>query len=64
LKKETAEIVLGVIEPIRTRVDELLTDPAELQTLMNRGAQKAREAAAPTLDLVYERVGFPTNSRE
>lgn len=62
LKKETAEIVLGVIDPIRTRVNELLTDPAELQSLMNRGAQKAREAAAPTLDLVYERVGFPANS--
>jgi len=63
LKKETAEIVLGVIEPIRTRVHELLTDPTELQTLMNRGAQKARDAAAPTLDLVYERVGFTANSR-
>jgi tryptophanyl-tRNA synthetase len=61
LKKETAEIVLAVIEPIRIRVNELLTDPAELQTLMNRGAQKARDAAAPTLDLVYERVGFPAN---
>jgi len=63
LKKETAEIVLGVIEPIRTRANELLTDPAELESLMIKGAQKAREAAAPTLDLVYERVGFPTNSR-
>jgi tryptophanyl-tRNA synthetase len=63
LKKETAEIVLGVIEPIRTRVNELLMDPAELESLMNRGAQKAREVAAPTLDLVYERVGFPANPR-
>jgi tryptophanyl-tRNA synthetase len=63
LKKETAEIVLGVVEPIRTRVNELLTDPAELESLMNKGAQKAREAAAPTLDLVYERVGFPVNPR-
>jgi len=40
LKKETAEIVLGVVEPIRTRVNELLTDPAELESLMNKGAQK------------------------
>lgn len=63
LKKETAEIVLGVVEPIRIKVNELLTDPAELESLMNKGAQKAREAAAPTLDLVYERVGFPANSR-
>ncbi len=63
LKKETAEIVLGVVDPIRTRVNELLTDPAELESLMNKGAQKAREAAAPTLELVYERVGFPANPR-
>ncbi len=63
LKKDTAEIVLGVVEPIRTRVNELLTEPAELESLMNRGAQKAREAAEPTLDLVYERVGFPANPR-
>ncbi len=63
LKKETAEIVFGVVDPIRTRVNELLTDPAELESLMNKGAQKAREAAAPTLELVYERVGFPANPR-
>lgn len=63
LKKETAEIVLGVVEPIRTRVNELLTDPTELESLMNKGAHKAREAAEPTLDLVYERVGFPPNPR-
>lgn len=63
LKKQTAEIVLGAVEPIRTRVNELLTDPAELLSLMNKGAQKAREAAAPTLYLVYERVGFPVNPR-
>jgi len=63
LKRETADIVLGVVEPIRARVNELLTDPGELESLMNKGAQKAREAAAPTLDLVYARVGFPANSR-
>ena len=63
LKKETSEIVLAVIEPIRTRVNELLTDPAELESLMNKGAQKARDAAAPTLDLVYERIGFPASPR-
>jgi|TARA_B110000503_G_scaffold112564_1_gene168808 tryptophanyl-tRNA synthetase len=63
LKRDTSEIVLSVIQPIRTRVDELLTDPAELQSLMNKGAQKARDAAAPTLDLVYERIGFPASPR-
>jgi tryptophanyl-tRNA synthetase len=63
LKRDTSEIVLSVIQPIRTRVNELLTDPAELQSLMSKGAQKARDAAAPTLDLVYERIGFPASPR-
>lgn len=61
LKKETFEVVLSVIEPIRTRVNQLLTDPAELESLMNKGAQKARDAAEPTLNLVYDRIGFPAN---
>ena len=61
LKKETAEIVLGVVEPIRSQVNELLTDPAELESLMNKGAQKARSAAEPTLAAVYEKIGFPAN---
>jgi len=63
LKKETAEIVLGVVEPIRSQVNELLTDPAELESLMNKGAQKARLAAEPTLAAVYEKIGFPANLR-
>ena len=63
LKKETSEVVLSVIEPIRTRVNELLTDPAELESLMNKGAQKARDAAEPTLNLVYGRIGFPASPR-
>ena len=61
LKKKTFEVVLSVIEPIRTRVNQLLTDPAELESLMNKGAQKARDAAEPTLNLVYDRIGFPAN---
>ena len=63
LKKETSEVVLSVIEPIRTRVNELLIDPAELESLMNKGAQKARDAAEPTLNLVYDRIGFPASPR-
>ena len=63
LKKETSEVVRSVIEPIRTRVNELLIDPAELESLMNKGAQKARDAAEPTLNLVYDRIGFPASPR-
>jgi tryptophanyl-tRNA synthetase len=58
LKGDTAEIVLGVLAPIRDRVNELLGDRAELERLMSIGGEKARSAAQPTIDHVYERVGF------
>jgi len=58
LKKETAEIVVEAIRPIRDRTQDYLADRAELQRLMDLGASKAREAAAPTLAEVYDKVGF------
>ena len=58
LKKETAEIVVDAIRPMRARTHEFLDDPAELTRLMHVGADKARAAAAPTLAAVYSRVGF------
>jgi tryptophanyl-tRNA synthetase len=64
LKGETAEIVVETVAPIRTRVEELMSDPAELRRLMTIGAHRARETAAQTLDVVYERVGFVPMDRE
>ena len=58
LKKETAEIVVEFIQPIRTRVGELMNDQSELQSLMAIGARKARITARQTLSAVYEAVGF------
>lgn len=58
LKSDTAEIVHGTLAPIRDRVHELLQDRHELVRLMHLGAEKARTVAQPTIDLVYERVGF------
>jgi tryptophanyl-tRNA synthetase len=58
LKTDTAAIVLDVIGPIRTAVEEYLADPAELVRLMAFGADKARATAQVTLSKVYDRVGF------
>ncbi|QEO13606.1 tryptophan--tRNA ligase [Agromyces intestinalis] len=58
LKKELAEVVVGALEPIRTRTFELLDDPAELDRILAVGAEKAAERAERTLADVYERVGF------
>ncbi|MEY4425173.1 MAG: hypothetical protein RJB56_800 [Actinomycetota bacterium] len=60
LKTELAEVVVAAIEPIRNRAEELLSDPAELDRLLARGAAKANELAEHTLAKVYERIGFVT----
>lgn len=63
LKTEVGEVVLSVIEPIRTRANELLADPSELDRLLIKGASKAQELAEVTLATVYERVGFIAPAR-
>ena len=59
-KVDVAEAVIALLEPVRNRYGELRDDPAELQRLLARGADKAREASAPTLAAMYERMGFAT----
>jgi tryptophanyl-tRNA synthetase len=58
LKTELADVVVSHIEPIRNRAEELLSDPAELDRLLAKGAAKANELAEKTLAAVYERIGF------
>jgi tryptophanyl-tRNA synthetase len=58
LKKEVAEAVLETVVPFQSRVRELLDDPAELDSLLARGAARAREVSSRTLAQVYDRVGF------
>jgi tryptophanyl-tRNA synthetase len=58
LKGEVAEVVVGAIEPIRNRAEDLLSDPAELDRLLAKGAARANEQAEATLAAVYERIGF------
>jgi tryptophanyl-tRNA synthetase len=58
LKVAVADAVVERLEPIRKRTFELLEDPAELDRLLARGAEKARAVAAPVLADVYKKVGF------
>ena len=58
LKSETADAVIAYVTPIRQRVTELLDDPAELQAVLAKGADRARGAAGQTLARVYDRLGF------
>lgn len=58
LKKETAEVLVEWVAPFRDRTLELLDDPAELDRILARGAERAQEVAAATKDRVYEHVGL------
>src|SRR3954469_72095 len=58
LKKDTAEAVVEFVTPIKTRVDELLTDTTELEEILAAGARRANEVSAQTLQRVYDRLGF------
>src|ERR1700710_123660 len=58
LKKDTAEAVVEFVTPIKTRVDELLTEPTELESVLAAGARPAEDVAAKTVDRVYDRLGF------
>ena len=58
LKTELAEVVVAKLEPIRLRAQELMSDAAELDRLLAKGAQKANELAEKTLQQVHERIGF------
>jgi tryptophanyl-tRNA synthetase len=57
-KSDVAEAVVALLEPIQERYHALRGDPAELQRLLGVGAAKAAEASAPTLEAMYERMGF------
>jgi tryptophanyl-tRNA synthetase len=57
-KGDVADAVVALLEPIQERYAGLRGDPGELTRLLGVGAGKAREAAAPTLRSMYERMGF------
>ena len=57
-KTDVGEAVVTLLEPVRRRYDELRADSGELERLLARGADKAREASAPTLERMYELMGF------
>jgi tryptophanyl-tRNA synthetase len=57
-KSDVAEAVIALLEPIQSRFREIRTDEAELRRLLALGAEKASDVAQPTLETMYERMGF------
>jgi tryptophanyl-tRNA synthetase len=57
-KEGVAEAVVELLAPIQERYEALRADEGELRRMLAKGADKAREASAPTLETMYERMGF------
>ena len=49
LKVETAEIVNTELSPIKEKIDELMSDRTELEKILDKGAEKARDKASKTI---------------
>jgi tryptophanyl-tRNA synthetase len=58
LKKDLGEVFTEWVGPIRDRVKSYMDDPAELDKVLSRGAERARETAAETLTTVYDHLGL------
>jgi tryptophanyl-tRNA synthetase len=57
-KTDVADAVLSFVTPVQERVRAYLDDASALDDVLADGAQRAREVAAATMDLVRDRVGF------
>lgn len=57
-KEDVGEAVVQLLTPIQERFEALRADERELQRLLAVGAEKARRASEPTLEAMYERMGF------
>ncbi|MGE5564542.1 MAG: tryptophan--tRNA ligase [Parcubacteria group bacterium] len=57
-KPALADLAVSVLGPVGEQMRGYLADPAEIDRILARGAEKARETAAPTVAQVKELVGF------
>jgi len=57
-KPALADALVELLRPLRTRLEELRTDTAELDRILADGAERASAMAAPTLAAAYRAVGL------
>jgi tryptophanyl-tRNA synthetase len=58
LKADAAEAVVAALQPFQARYAELSADPAEVDRIIARGAEKAQAIASVTLDRAYRAIGL------
>ena len=57
-KRELAEVIIEGLRPIRSRYEELTADETHIDSLLEKGANKARPIAQKVLNSVKENVGL------
>ena len=57
-KTDVGDAVIAMIAPVRERYDALRADESALLDRLREGATKAEAVAEPTLETMYERMGF------
>ncbi|MFD5775197.1 tryptophan--tRNA ligase [Streptomyces sp. PDY-4] len=58
LKTDLADVMVEFVTPFKERTQQYLDDPETLDSVLAKGAEKARAVAAETLARAYDRVGF------
>lgn len=58
MKKQLAEDIIKVTDPIRERINDILLDNKYLAKVVSHGAEKARESASKTVREVREIIGY------
>ncbi len=57
-KKELADLAIAKLGPINDRMRELTADPAEIDSILKKGADKANAVTQPNLREIKKLVGF------
>ena len=57
-KPALADALIALLAPLRDRLEQFRSDPAELDRLLAHGSARAAELAAPTLAAAYRAVGL------
>ena len=57
-KDQLFELIETELAPMRSRYDELMANPGDVEEILQQGAARARDVAAPLMQEVRQRVGL------
>ncbi|MEM7491437.1 MAG: tryptophan--tRNA ligase, partial [Pseudomonadota bacterium] len=57
-KQDLADLAVSVLAPVSSEMSRLMADTAEIDRILARGAERAREITVPILERTYDIVGM------